>query len=50
MWVMQFGKKQKGPIIRINILCGGRTKASIKYEAGSIPTRSRPNKETETLA
>ena len=34
MWVMQFGKKQKGPIIRINILCEGRTKASIKYEAG----------------
>lgn len=27
-------EKQKGPIIRINILCEGRTKASIKYEAG----------------
>lgn len=27
-------EKQKGPIITINILCEGRTKASIKYEAG----------------
>lgn len=33
MLVMQFGKKQKGLIIRINILCEERTKASIKYEA-----------------
>lgn len=27
-------EEQKGPIITINTLCEGRTKASIKYEAG----------------